>query len=165
MPAEIAKLQQQHATIVSENKKMAKELTQLAAAVSTDQSGQSIARLDKQLEKLSSAHKEFAGKQDKTSAEHDKVVSEVGLIVPPSGVQFLLDDAQNASIAMFCPKQSVALACWWALMCAGRARAQVSELRKELARQLKELAKEIAEAKTQLKSNAKRVIDDIPVRL
>jgi len=75
--AEIAKLQQQHSAIVAENKKIIKELKQLEAAVSTDQSGAAIARLDKQLEKLSSAHKEIAGKQDKGSAEHDKVVAQL----------------------------------------------------------------------------------------
>ena len=48
--AEIAKLQQQHSAIVAENKKIIKELKQLEAAVSTDQSGAAIARLDKQLE-------------------------------------------------------------------------------------------------------------------
>jgi molybdopterin converting factor small subunit len=85
--AEIAKLQQQHSAIVAENKKIIKELKQLEAAVSSDQSGAAIARLDKQLEKLSSAHKEIAGKQERGSAEHDKVVAQLNELRKELGKQ------------------------------------------------------------------------------
>mmetsp|Transcript_23095 Transcript_23095/g.55552 ORF Transcript_23095/g.55552 Transcript_23095/m.55552 type:complete len:611 (+) Transcript_23095:46-1878(+) len=75
--AEVTKLQQQHQAIVSENKKMMSDLKALEKSVSNDKSGAAIARLDKQLDKLASAHKDMSSRQDKAAAEHDKVIAQV----------------------------------------------------------------------------------------
>mmetsp|Transcript_15119 Transcript_15119/g.37864 ORF Transcript_15119/g.37864 Transcript_15119/m.37864 type:complete len:635 (+) Transcript_15119:29-1933(+) len=75
--AQVTKLQQQHQAIVSENKKMMAELKALEKTVSSDKSGAAITRLDKQLDKLASVHKELSSKQDKAAAEHGKVIAQV----------------------------------------------------------------------------------------
>jgi len=78
--AEVAKLQQQHQAIASENKKMLADLKALEKAVSGDKSGAAIARLDKQLDRLASAHKDLSARQDGAAEEHSKVLAQVAEI-------------------------------------------------------------------------------------